>query len=339
MKSTNRIDATAGDAAPSGSTGRRRRGRGAGAVLAALALSVAGLALAGPAAAAGRAGAATGAARTVTYGSAVLNGTLNPNGSDTSYYFQYGLTRSYGSQTPIADAGAGTHTVDVALPIGGLVPITVYHYRLVAVNAAGATIGADRTLLTTKVPLSLAILASPNPVLFGGLVTVQGTLSGTNNGGRTVVLQADSYPYTAGFVDVENAEITPAAGGFSFLVPGRGLTTQYRVVTTTNPAVVSPVALENVSVQVSSHIGRSRLANHVRIFGTVTPAENGAPVSILRIVHGRGVFVGGTTLVHLNAGSSRFSRPVPTRRGVYRVLVHVISGAQSPNYGQPLVIR
>jgi hypothetical protein len=281
----------------------------------------------------------TGAAREVSYGSAVLTGSLKPNGADTSYYFQYGVTRAYGGQTAIADAGAGIHTVNVRLPVTGLQPLTVYHYRLVAVNAAGASIGTDATLLTTKVPLSLQILASPNPVLFGGAVTVQGTLSGTGNGNRTVILQANSFPFTAGFQNIGNPELTTAAGGFSFPVLGMTLVTQFRVVTTTNPPVVSPVALEGVAVRVDSHVGRTSRAHFARIFGTVTPAENGMQVGILRIAHGHGVLVGGTLLHPRDAGSSKFSRVVPVRPGVYRVLVRVTSGAQVSNYGGPLLIR
>jgi hypothetical protein len=319
---------------------RARLGRAPATLVLVLVVGALSLLLAGPAAAAvARPGAATGGASSVSYGSAVLNGTLNPAGSDTSYYFQFGLTRSYGAQTAIADAGAGSRALAVSLPITGLQPITVYHYRLVAVNSAGATIGADRTLLTTKVPLSLQILSSPNPVLFGALVTVQGTLSGTNNGGRPVILQGNAFPFTGGFQTVGNAELTTPVGGFSFIVPGLATATQYRVVTSTTPAVISPVAVENVAVQVTSHIGHSRLARHIRFYGTVAPAEDGAQVAILRIVHGRGVLVGGTTLVHLDAGHSRFNRPVPTSRGVYRVLVRVTNGAQVSNYGQPLVIR
>ncbi|HWX96432.1 MAG TPA: fibronectin type III domain-containing protein, partial [Solirubrobacteraceae bacterium] len=162
----------------------------------------------------------TGAAREIGYGSAVLTGSVDPNGSDASYYFQYGVTKAYGGQTVIADAGAGVHTVSVRLPVTGLQPLTVYHYRLVAVNAAGPSIGADARLLTTKVPLSLQILASPNPVLFGGPITVQGTLSGTGNGNRVVVLQASSFPFTAGFQNVGNPLVTNAGGGFSFPLLG-----------------------------------------------------------------------------------------------------------------------
>ena len=212
MKSSNRITA-----APQRAAGApARRGRLSSALLALLALGSLSLVLAGPALAAGLPTATTGGASSVTYGSAVLGGTVDPGANDTSYYFQYGVTRSYGSQTAIADAGSGTRAVTVSLPVTGLQPITLYHYRLVAVNAAGASIGGDRTLLTTKVPLSLQILSSPNPVLFGSLVTVQGTLSGTNNGNREVVLQGNAFPFTAGFQNVGNPELTtPPAGSRS----------------------------------------------------------------------------------------------------------------------------
>ena len=320
--------------APSPPRGRRRPRLARAAILLALA------ALAAPSAAAAlsKPGVSTGKARNVSYSSAVLTGTVTPNGSNTSYYFQYGPTKAYGSQSAIADAGSGTHAVNVRVAISGLQPITIYHYRLVAVNAAGASIGADHALLTTKVPLSIQILASPNPVLFGGTVVVQGTLSGTNNGGRTVVLQANAFPFTAGFQNVGNPELTTASGSFSFPVLGMSVVSQFRVVTTTKPPVISPVALENVAVRVSSHVkhvGRHR----ARFSGTVTPAENGAHVGILRITHGRGALVrhGGTVLRPRNASSSRFSRTVNVRRGVYRVLV-VVGGAQVFNYGQPLVI-
>jgi hypothetical protein len=281
----------------------------------------------------------TGPAREVSYGSATLTGSLNPNGSNTSYYFQYGLTKTYGGQTTIADAGAGTSTVKVSLPVTGLQPLSVYHYRLVAVNGRGATIGADETLLTTKVPLALAILSSPNPVLYGGTVTVQGTLSGTDNAGREVALQANTFPFSAGFQNVGNPLVTLSTGAFSFVVPGLAQVTQYRVITTTNPPVVSPVALENVAVQVRSHVARTRRRHFARIYGTVTPAEEGMQVGILRIIHGHGVLVGGTILRHRTPTTSQFSRVVPVTAGVYRVLVRVTSGAQVSNYGSPLLIR
>src|SRR5436190_4016556 len=274
------------------------------------------LALPALAQAASRPTVSTGSAKQVSFGSALLTGSVNPNGANTSYYFQYGPTRALGFQSAIADAGGGTHGVKVSLPISGLAPLTPYHYRLVAVNGVGATIGAQRTFLTLKVPLSLQILASPNPVLFGGTVVVQGTLLGTGNASRAVTLQANAFPFTAGFQNVGNAQLTTATGSFSFPVLGLTQNTQFRVATTGKPLVISPVASESVAVRVSSHVGRTRRRHFARIFGTVTPAVDGSQVGILRITRGHGVLVGGTILRHRNATSSKFSRVVPVRRGV-----------------------
>jgi hypothetical protein len=307
--------------------------------LTATVLAAGALTLAGAAAAASAPTVSTGAAREIGYGSAVLTGSVDPNGGDASYYFQYGVTKAYGGQTAIADAGSGVHAVSVRLAVTGLQPLSVYHYRLVAVNAAGPSIGGDVSFLTTKVPLSLQILASPNPVVFGGPITVQGTLSGTGNGNREVTLQANAFPFTAGFQNVGNPELTNAAGGFSFPLLGMTQVTQFRVVTSTTPPVISPAAVESVAVSVASHVAPTGRAHFARIFGTVTPAEDGMQVGILRVTHGHGVLVGGTLLRHRNATSSRFSRVVPVSAGVYRVLVRVTAGAQISNYGQPLVIR
>lgn len=286
----------------------------------------------------------TGGATQVSFGSAALNGSVDPRGSETSYYFQYGLTKAYGLQTPILNAGSGTRSVHVSIAIAGLQPLSVYHYRLVAVNGAGPTIGADRSLLTRKVPLSLAILASPNPVPWGSAVTIQGTLSGTGNGNREVVLQANAFPFTAGFADVGNPELTSATGGFSFNVLGVTLATQYRVVTTTNPPVISPVAGESVALRISGHTHRLRARivhgrRLVRFFGTVTPAMDGAEVGILRLIHGRNILVSGMILRHLSATSSRFERAVRVRRGIYRILVLTKSPALVSTYSAPMFVR
>lgn len=312
------------------------------ATLAALAVGLASLALSvATQAAVSLPGVSTGAATSVSYGSVTLTGSIDPHASNTSYYFQYGPTRAFGAQTPLANAGAGTATVKVAVPVSGLLPVTTYHYRLIAVNAAGASTGADRAFTTAKVPLSLAITAGPNPTIFGGVATIQGTLSGTGNGNVPVVLQANPFPYTQGFATVGNPELTSATGGFSFPFVGLTAATQFRVVTTTTkPVVVSPVAIEGVAVKVEAHVGRTHRRHHARIYGTVSPAIDGMEVGIMHVVGGHEVLVAGTVLHHHNATSSRFSRVIRVRRrGLYRVFVKVTNGAQVSNYSQPLFIR
>jgi hypothetical protein len=282
----------------------------------------------------------TDAAHTVSYGSATLTGRIDPRGSNTSYYFQYGPTTAYGAQTALADAGAGTTSTAISVPVSGLLPLTVYHYRLIAVNAAGAATGVDRAFKTAKVPLSLAILVAPKPTVYGSTATVQGTLSGTGNAGRAVVLQQNPFPYTAGFADVGNAELTNTTGGFSFPVAGLTQATQYRVVTTTNPPVVSPIAIEEVAVQVSAHVGRAHRRHYARIYGTVTPAVEGMQVGIMRVIGGRNVLVSGTIVRHKNATSSSFGRTIRVKRHtLYRIFVKVTNGAQTSNYSSPLFIR
>jgi hypothetical protein len=283
--------------------------------------------------------ATTQGTKDVTYATGTVTGTINPGGEATSYYFQFGPTHAYGGQTGIGSAGAGDKGVPVSVALAGLQPLTVYHYRLVAVNVAGTSFGKDRTFQTTKVPLSLSILSSPNPALYGGPIVIQGTLSGTGNAGRQVILEGRPFPFTAPFAPIGNPELTTGTGSFSFTLLGSPTSMQFQVVTTTKPVVASLVTTENVAVRVSSHLARTRRHGFARVYGTVTPAEDGAQVGILRITHGHGVLVGGTILRHHNTTSSSFSRVVRVHKGVYRVLVRVIGAAQVSNYGQPLLIR
>ncbi len=286
-------------------------------------------------------GVSTGPATGVSYGSATLTGSIDPRGSNTSYYFQYGPTKAYGAQTTLADAGSGTTSVKVTVPVSGLQPITVYHYRLIAVNSGGAATGGDGAFKTAKVPLSLAITAGPNPTIFGGTLVIQGTLSGTGNENVPVTLQSNPFPYTQGFANTGNPELTSATGGFSFPFVGLTTATQFRVVTTTTkPVVISTVAPEGVAVKVEAHVAGTRRRHHARIYGTVTPAIDGMEVGIMHVVGGHEVLVAGTVLLHHNATSSRFSRVIRVKRhGLYRVFVKVTNGAQVSNYSQPLFIR
>lgn len=84
--------------------------------------------------------------------SAILNGKANPNGAPTHIFFNYGLTNLYGSVTPNQNIGAGALDVLVSANITGLLPSTLYHFQIVAVNAFGTVTGLDITF-TTPAPL------------------------------------------------------------------------------------------------------------------------------------------------------------------------------------------
>ena len=82
--------------------------------------------------------------------SAALNATVNPNGLETSYRFEYGITDSYGTSAPASPQGIGSgqQAVAVSETIGELKPGTVYHFRAVATNSSGTSYGEDETFTT-----------------------------------------------------------------------------------------------------------------------------------------------------------------------------------------------
>lgn len=93
----------------------------------------------------------TGGSGTVADHAAVVNGTVDPHLIDTSWTIQYGLTAGYGSQTgPQPLAGTTIGAAEVAHVLPSLRANTVYHYRVVAINSAGAAAGQDMTFRTAS---------------------------------------------------------------------------------------------------------------------------------------------------------------------------------------------
>lgn len=76
--------------------------------------------------------------------SAVIRARLSPNGAATTYHFEWGKTTAYGASTPVHDVATTVSDLQVAEPISGLSTGTTYHYRLVATNAGGTTLGKDQ---------------------------------------------------------------------------------------------------------------------------------------------------------------------------------------------------
>jgi len=289
---------------------------------------------AGSALAAGRPSARTGPATQVTSSSAVVTGSVNPNGRATSFYVQYGLSKGYGSQTGFYESDTRSASEPVTIPVTNLAAFTTYHYRLVAINEFGRSTGADRSFRTARIPLSLAIAAYPNPVVFRHPTTIAGALRGTGNGNRPVQLQASSFPYAAGFVNVGNSLNTGPSGEFSFNVLSLNLNTQFRVVTVGSRPVISPIVTAQVTVGVTLAVSarRVRRGARVRFHGSLVPAEDGAPLAIQKLVRRRWVTVAGAVAHHVGrGGSSSFRRRLRIRRGgFYRVYAVIRDGAHYP---------
>jgi hypothetical protein len=84
--------------------------------------------------------------------SATLQAKIDPEGSETTYRFEYGTSGAYGSSVPVPDGivGSGTAGVVVSAHPQGLVANTTYHYRVVAVVASRSetVAGTDGTFIT-----------------------------------------------------------------------------------------------------------------------------------------------------------------------------------------------
>lgn len=113
----------------------------------------------------------TGRAVDVGTTAVTLLGTVNPFGQQTTYYFEYGPTASYGERSP-ADhgdvAGHGREPLPVHGYLTGLQPGATYHYRVVAENATGVTKGADRTFTTDGAADAPRFFEQVSPVVKGG---------------------------------------------------------------------------------------------------------------------------------------------------------------------------
>ncbi len=176
--------------------------------------------------------ASTEAASSVGETSATLKGQVNPNGANTTYQFQYGLTTSYGSVVPVSPESAGSGTTNVALgkAISGLKGNTTYHYRVSATNAYGTTVGADKTFTTPKLPTVTTEAAS-------GVKEKEATLKGSVNPNGNATTYQFEYGPTSSYgtkvpLSPESVGSATTAVAVSKAIGGlqEGATYHYRVV-------------------------------------------------------------------------------------------------------------
>jgi hypothetical protein len=113
----------------------------------------------------------TTAATSVEGTSATLNGTVNPRGVPTTYFFHYS-----GGNTTEVSAGEGNTPVPVSATVTGLTPGTVYKYYVVARSAAGPSNGAEMSFLAKPAKFKPAKGPGSFPVAFassGGVTVIE----------------------------------------------------------------------------------------------------------------------------------------------------------------------
>ena len=81
----------------------------------------------------------------VTQAAATLNGVVNPGGSNTTAWFEFGSTTNYGNVTPPQAVGSGTSSTNFSEAITGLIPGVFYHFRAVVSNSVTVVFGGDQS--------------------------------------------------------------------------------------------------------------------------------------------------------------------------------------------------
>lgn len=153
-------------------------------------------------------------ASSITTDSAVIGGSVDPNGAKTTYHFSSGPTSTLGTDSPTKTLSAGTKTVGVTDSLTDLQSGTTYYYDLTAESAAGTVTTKTVTFTTSGPPPAQATT---------GAAAVVNASSATLTG----VVQPNSAVTTYYF------EIGTAAGSYQLL------TTPLMVAAGTAPVPVS----------------------------------------------------------------------------------------------------
>jgi hypothetical protein len=115
----------------------------------------------------------TNPATSIASFSSTLNGLLDPHGLTTSFHFDYGTTPSYGLTT-VPQSRTGNTYQNIGANVSSLTANTPYHFRVVASNSAGTSMGGDKTFTT--------LTATGAPVVTTNAATNVTASSATLNG-------------------------------------------------------------------------------------------------------------------------------------------------------------
>jgi hypothetical protein len=169
--------------------------------------------------------ASTGSAGSITPTAATLAGTVNASNETTTVTFEYGTTGAYGQRVSAAPGTlTGTENTQVSATLSDLEPNTTYHYRVVAVNPTGTTVGEDGTFITPLKP-AVALTADtsgndvdhPLEITFTANADFEGRISGVAYGG-TALASGTDYTVSSGKITLE-----PAGGSAVLQTSGSGM--------------------------------------------------------------------------------------------------------------------
>lgn len=274
--------------------------------------------------------ATTGAVTSVLPTSAVVTGTVDPNGTATTWDVEYGLSTStsYGSKTPAKSAGSGKTDVGVSSSLTGLAPATSYRYRIVATSSAGTTDGEAGIFNTSAAP---AIVTGAASHLTASSATLNGVVNpealatswyfeygtSTSYGSKTPTRSLPASP--------NNTKVSAAISG---LAPQA--TYHFRVVASSSAGKslgADFTLTTGLSVTLNTPVSTVVYGGFVNLSGAVASGQAGDHVTVMSERYNQNSFEGIAAVVTGNGGTWRYSAQ-PTVRTTYEASAN--GGASSP---------
>ena len=230
------------------------------------------------------------AASSISTTGAVLNGTVNDNGSATTIGFDYGTTTSYGSSGTANPASilSGAGATSVTSTIGSLSVNTQYNFRANATNSLGTTNGSNLTFYTLANVPGTPTVNNPTNTTLDVLIDANSNPSGTEfaiqeTGGNYVQANGSlgvSAVWQTAFV-WGTKMVTGLSGGtlYTFQVKARnGDNTATSFGTSANGTTTSSVA-----PTITSPTATAILSTTATLGGNVT-SDGGAAISARGVV-------------------------------------------------------
>jgi hypothetical protein len=279
----------------------------------------------------------TGFARNTGMDRTTLVGKVDPNRSQTSWWYEYGTTSAFGEQTPAMDAGRASTVQEVTTDLTGLRAYTTYHYRIVAENAAGRRVGRRRTFRTARLPTGITLDVPVQRPLFGAVAQVRGQVQGVAVDGIRVALEAQRYPFKGAFVQTGPPVETANDGSFDIPSPPLWISTRLRVVSKSGIGATSDPVVAYTRVRIGAHVAlRSRRTS--RIEGLLTPRVPGARVSVQRRAGKKWLLVRRMRATAMSRGRYGYAVTVPRARKAtaMRVVVQPRTQAYAKNTSRTL---
>ncbi len=156
--------------------------------------------------------ATSNAANNVERTTATLNARVNPRGSETTYWFEYGDSANFGNVSSLQSAGNGVTSEAVSASVSGLSPSTKYFFRINAQNQFGTVNGATQSFTTKGPAISAPSVETRTAInIEANTATLRGTVD--PNGSETTYWFEYSNDSLLGSVLLKTTARTSAGAG------------------------------------------------------------------------------------------------------------------------------